>query len=157
MMAATVLTKLMLSAIFIVAGLAKIASPGALRRTLADFGMPAWIGAPIAVLLPLVELAAGAGLLLPEFSWYAAGIALGLVATFIAAITVALLRGRKPECNCFGHLHSKPIGWNPVARNVGLALAAGLILDAAYQMEQFLGSTARSPATSFSSCLDWPA
>ena len=78
MIAVTALAKLILSAIFIIAGLAKIAGPGPLRRTLADFGLPAWIGAPLAVFLPLVELAAGAGLLLPLFSWCAAGVALGL-------------------------------------------------------------------------------
>jgi hypothetical protein len=38
---------------------------------------------------------------------------LALLVLFIVAIAVTLARGRKPDCHCFGQLHSKPIGWDP--------------------------------------------
>ena len=53
-----------------------------------------------------------------------------LLAVFAVGITHALLNDRRPECNCFGSLHSKPLGWGMVVRNVLLGLFAALILVA---------------------------
>src|ERR1700749_765305 len=110
MIAIVVLAKLLLAAIFITAGLTKISDPAAARRTLTEFGVPEWLSAVCAVCLPIAEVAAGAGLISGQYSWYAAGAAVALLAIFVAGISAALLRGRRPECNCFGQLHSQPIG-----------------------------------------------
>src|SRR5207247_2089163 len=45
-----------------------------------------------------------------------------------AAITINLARGRTPDCHCFGKLHSEPVGWTTVARNIVLAGLAGFVL-----------------------------
>jgi peroxiredoxin/uncharacterized membrane protein YphA (DoxX/SURF4 family) len=128
MMSLVVLAKFLLSAVFVTAGVSKLAGPAASRKTLRDFGVPAWLSNPFAILLPVVELGAGVGLLLARFSWYASGAALALLATFVLVIVVSLIRGRRPDCHCFGRLHSKPIGWDLVARNLVLGLVAGLVI-----------------------------
>ncbi|MDX6381014.1 MAG: hypothetical protein QOI57_2038, partial [Rubrobacteraceae bacterium] len=45
-----------------------------------------------------------------------------------AGIALNLARGRKPDCHCFGQLHSAPAGWNTLARNGALAAVAGLLV-----------------------------
>jgi uncharacterized membrane protein YphA (DoxX/SURF4 family) len=130
MVAVVVVLKLLLSGVFVVAGLSKLADPVGSRKALLDFGFAEWLSAPLAILLPVSELGIGVGLLLTRFTWYAAGGALILLAAFIVVITILLSRGRKPDCHCFGQLHSKPIGWDLVARNTGLGIIAGLVLYA---------------------------
>src|SRR5262249_32149665 len=80
-----------------------------------------WVG----LCLPLAELGL-ALLLLPSSTRWAAGIvALALLLAFCAAMGFAMARGKRPECHCFGRLHSEPIGWQTFARNgalIGLAL-----------------------------------
>ena len=128
MMAAVVVFKILLSAVFLVAGLSKLADIAGSSKALRDFGVPEGLAVPLAILLPVGELAIGAGLIQTRFGWFAAGGALALLTTFIVAIAVTLARGGKPNCHCFGQLHSKPIGWDLVARNVALSLIAGLVL-----------------------------
>jgi peroxiredoxin len=50
-----------------------------------------------------------------------------LFAAFALVVGVALARGRRPDCNCFGRLHSAQIGRWTLARNLGLAVLAGLV------------------------------
>ena len=41
-----------------------------------------------------------------------------------------MARGRKPDCHCFGQLHSSPVGWPTLIRNgVLAACAGGLVLQ----------------------------
>ena len=47
---------------------------------------------------------------------------------FACWIGANLARGRKPECRCFGQLHSEPAGWNTLARNGVSAAVAGFVL-----------------------------
>jgi peroxiredoxin len=49
---------------------------------------------------------------------------------FCAAITRILRRGEQPDCNCFGKVHSAPIGWRTLARNGALAAMAVLVAAA---------------------------
>lgn len=93
-----------------------------------QFGVPAGLAGLVSVLLPIAELAI-AILLVPELtaSMAAAG-ALLLLAVFVAAIGANLARGRRPECNCFGQLHSAPVGTRTIARNLLLAVLAALML-----------------------------
>ncbi len=59
--------------------------------------------------------------------WGAVG-ALALLSLFAAAIGANLARGRKPECRCFGQLHSAPAGWSTLARNTVLAAPAAFVI-----------------------------
>jgi thiol-disulfide isomerase/thioredoxin len=121
-------SKLLLILLFATAGLAKLADLEGSRRAVARFGVPKRLAWPLGTLLPLVELAA-AGALLPHRSDSAAAVAvLVLLLGFSLAIALNLLRGRTPECHCFGQLHSMPVSWRVVGRNLALAaLAAALV------------------------------
>jgi protein-disulfide isomerase len=93
-----------------------------------EFGVPGRLGRPLAALLPLVELATAAALGPALTARWAAGESLALLLAFSAAIALNLSRGRAPDCHCFGRLHSAPVSWWTVARNLLLALvAAGLV------------------------------
>jgi len=48
-----------------------------------------------------------------------------LLAIFLIAFGIAMIRGRKPDCHCFGQLHSAPVGWPTLVRNGVLAVFAG--------------------------------
>jgi peroxiredoxin/uncharacterized membrane protein YphA (DoxX/SURF4 family) len=122
------LVRLLLSATFALAGITKAADPAGTRQSVLDFGAPAFLARPLALLLPLAELACAIALL-PAASavWGAAG-TLALLLSFIVAIGISLARGRRPDCHCFGQLHSAPVGWTTLARNVVLSAMASLVM-----------------------------
>src|SRR4051812_44929918 len=108
--------RLILAAVFLVAGLAKLRDLEGSREAARGFGAPAFVG----TLLPFAELAT-AGLLLPRATASAGAIAAAtLLALFVAAIARAIARGEAPDCHCFGALHSEPAGARTLARNLAL-------------------------------------
>ena len=119
------LARLALAAVFLVAGLAKLADPAGSHRALRAFGVPRWLAAPSARLLPAAEIAVAVLLLPASTVPWAAGLALVLLLTFSAGIAVSLARGRTPDCHCFGGLHSRPASPATLGRNLGLAAVAG--------------------------------
>jgi peroxiredoxin len=82
----------------------------------------------VAVALPLVEMAVGIGLIPAISAGWAAAAAIGLLAVFVGAITLALARGRRPACRCFGQVHSSPVGGQTVARNIVLGAMAAFVV-----------------------------
>jgi peroxiredoxin len=122
-----VIARLCLVAVFLIAGVAKLADRRGTRQALANFDVPARLIDPFVLLLPLAELAAATALVFPTTArWGAAG-SLLLLALFVVGLTRVLRRGEAPDCHCFGHLHSKPASWTTVARNLVLALPAGYV------------------------------
>jgi len=120
--------RLLLAAVFLLAGATKLIDPRGTRRALRDFGLPAMLAQPMVLLLPLLEIAVAVLLVPTAVAWYGAWGALGLLSIFLLAVGVAMLRGRKPDCHCFGQIHSAPVGWQTVIRNLVLAtVAVGLI------------------------------
>jgi peroxiredoxin/uncharacterized membrane protein YphA (DoxX/SURF4 family) len=125
------LLRLLLAATFALAGITKATDPKGTRQSILDFGAPAWLARPAARLLPLAELACAIALLPAAAAvWGAAG-TLALLLIFIAAIGNSLARGRRPACHCFGQLHSAPVGFATLARNVALSAMAGVVILAA--------------------------
>src|SRR3712207_3335387 len=124
--------RLLLAAVFVVAGIAKLADREGSRRAIVDFGVPSALAAPLGLLLPLGELVVAAALLPASTSWWGALGALALLSLFVAGISINLARGRKPDCHCFGQLHSAPAGWKTLARNAVLAAVAGLLPRAGF-------------------------
>ncbi len=123
-----VAARLLLAAVFFVAGLAKLADRRGTREAVVAFGSPARIAGGLAIALPVSELVV-AGLLLPARTvLYGAAGAVALLVLFTAALTAALARGRSPDCHCFGQLHSEPASWRTLARNGALLAVAVLIL-----------------------------
>jgi peroxiredoxin len=47
---------------------------------------------------------------------------------FVLGIGINLALGRKPDCHCFGQLHSEPVGWPTLLRNAVLAVVAGFVV-----------------------------
>src|SRR5215211_1927828 len=131
--AALLIARLVLAAVFIVAGLAKLSDLKGSRKAITDFGLPEVLASPLALLLPLAELGVGAALIPASSAWWGALGALGLLLLFLVGISINLARGRKPECHCFGQLHSAPAGWKTLARNGVLAAVAGFVLWEGYE------------------------
>jgi methylamine dehydrogenase accessory protein MauD len=128
MAAALLIARVLLAVVFAVAGLAKLADREGSRRAVVEFGVPPVLAAPLGVILPPVEFAVAVALVPTATAWWSALGALGLLLLFSAGISLSLARGRTPDCHCFGQLHSAPVGWSTLARNVVLATIAGLLV-----------------------------
>src|SRR5829696_4568256 len=125
---ALLMARLLLAAVFTLAGVAKLADLKGSRQAITDFGVPSSLATPLGILLPLLELTVAATLIPAATAWWGAIGALALLLVFIVGISINLARGRKPDCHCFGQLHSAPAGWKTLARNGALAAVAGFLL-----------------------------
>lgn len=121
-------TRVLLSAVFGAAGLSKLLDIKGSQKAITDFGMPPWTSAPLGIGLPVTEIAVALLLLFVKSAWMGAVVALALLLTFSTAIAINIWLGRRPECHCFGQVHSEPIGWPTLARNGGLALLAAILV-----------------------------
>lgn len=135
-MSTVLLARTVLAVVLITAGTAKIGNWRRTRATLHDFGVPTRLSTAFAWLLPVAELACGLAFI-PHGTarWGAVG-AVALFIVFLGAIVWNLVRGRRPECRCFGHLGSAPIGWGIVVRNLALTgLAVLVVVQPAAELE----------------------
>jgi peroxiredoxin len=125
---AVLVSRLVLAVLFVVAGWSKLLDRAGTRRAVGDFGVPPVLVGPVAVGLPIVELVVGVGMV-PALTagWSAIG-AITLLVVFISAIGVSLARGRRPQCRCFGQVHSSAVGATTLVRNVALAAVAAIVL-----------------------------
>ena len=117
---------LLLAGVFTAAGIAKLGDLRGTRFAVREFGAPIALVRPLAIGLPLAELAVAALLLYGPTRAVGGAGGLALLAVFAAAITVSLARGRAPDCHCFGQLHSAPASRRTLGRNgvlAGLAVA----------------------------------
>jgi peroxiredoxin len=137
-----VVIRLVLAAVFAVAGAAKLVDRRAFHRALGEFGLPRVLTGPLGVAVPLVELAVAAGLLLPGVAWAAAVAAVGLLLAFMAVIARSLARGETPDCNCFGRMSGGQVGRKTLVRNGLLTVAAAVVVGA-------------GPARSAASAVGW--
>jgi peroxiredoxin/uncharacterized membrane protein YphA (DoxX/SURF4 family) len=122
------IARLVLFGVFVVAGLAKLADRTGSRQMLIAFGVPNELAKPLGVVLPVTELVVAVALLPIASAWFGAIGALSLLILFMSVIAFNLARGRTPECNCFGQVHSAPIGLSTLFRNTVLAALAGFIV-----------------------------
>jgi peroxiredoxin len=125
---ALLIARLVLALVFGLAGVAKLADRAGSKQAVINFGLPAPLATPLGIMLPLSELAIAATLIPSSTAFFGAVGALALLLLFITGISINLARGRKPECHCFGQLHSSPAGWKTLARNGALAAVAGFVL-----------------------------
>jgi putative oxidoreductase len=116
-----------LGAIFVYAGLVKIADPLGFALALYNYHiLPAWMINPLAICLPWVELMAGVGLLSGIMVSGGALVVNGMLAIFAVAIGIDLIRGLDIVCGCFStSATAEPISWLFVARDL-LLLGMGL-------------------------------
>jgi uncharacterized membrane protein YphA (DoxX/SURF4 family) len=114
----------LLAAVFVRAGAAKLARPAATATAFVALGVPA--STTVARAVPVLELLVAAALLAAP---RAGGLgAIALLAPFTAVLARAVRAGTQTPCNCFGAARADPVSWVDVVRN---ALLAGLAVAAA--------------------------
>lgn len=116
-----------LAVVLAFSGAAKLLDLRGSAATLRGFGIPERLVPATAVGLPLTELAIAAALVPAATSRGAALAATALFAALAIALAVTLARRRRPDCGCFGRLHSAPIGASTLARAAGLAAIAAFV------------------------------
>jgi peroxiredoxin/uncharacterized membrane protein YphA (DoxX/SURF4 family) len=121
--------RLILFAVFAVAGIGKLLDLSGSVKATEDFGVPALPAKIIGNLLPYFELLLAFGLLFQTTSRFSAiGLTLLLV-VFIGGMLNQIRLGNAPDCHCFGQIHSEPVSVKSVVRNVIFAvLSVGLIV-----------------------------
>ncbi len=122
------IARLILTVVLGVAGAAKLADQAGSRRALAGFGVPEELAKLLAWWLPMTEIMVALALLPLATAWFGGCGALVLLLAFLLGIGVNLVRGRTPDCHCFGQLHSEPVSWNVFVRNAALAMLAAFIV-----------------------------
>jgi uncharacterized membrane protein YphA (DoxX/SURF4 family) len=125
--------KLVLGGVLLYAGVMKLLDPTGFAEEIANYRFLSELAPVLAVVLPPVEIALGATLILARLSnpWLPAA-ALGsalLMAVFTIAVAQAVLRGIDTSCGCFG-TESGPITWLTVMRVIGLGAASGWLVRA---------------------------
>jgi hypothetical protein len=121
------LLRLGLATVFAVAAAGKLIDQGRTRQTLGEFGVPEAGRRPLALALPLVELAIAVALLPAATAAWAAVAAALLLAVFTAEVTRVLARGEDVDCNCFGSLGPSRIsGWTLARNGLLMVIAAGV-------------------------------
>jgi uncharacterized membrane protein YphA (DoxX/SURF4 family) len=113
---------LLTGAVFVVAGVTKMSSPSQWRSQANGLRVPGGV----AVVVPYIELALGALLMVqvqrPAMAW----VAVVVLLAFSTVLARQLSRGLHPPCACFGSLSARPIGASMLVRN-GVLLAVALV------------------------------
>ncbi len=115
-----VVASIVLGAVFVVAGVMKVAAPQQWRVQSTGLGVPRVVAAAV----PFVELTIGALLIAQLARRPVALIAAVLLAVFTTLLVVRLQQGRRPPCACFGGWSNRPISWSNVARNAAFVVLA---------------------------------
>jgi uncharacterized membrane protein YphA (DoxX/SURF4 family) len=121
---------LLLAGIFLPSAWSKLRALDEFTGIVADYRLvPAPLVEPVARILPVLEIAAGLGIVLPPTRPAAAGLACALLLLFAAAMAINLARGRREiDCGCYLGRQKERIGWPLVVRNLLLAAVALLLL-----------------------------
>jgi hypothetical protein len=119
-----------LALIFGASGAMKLRDLEMFQGSLANYQLaPMSMEKPIAYLLPIIECAAAAGLLMASTGAMAASTVLALLTIFSGAIAINLARGRTNiDCGCFGPaLRQELSGWL-LLRNLFLMILAAVVI-----------------------------
>lgn len=122
------LVRLILVAIFAVAGIGKLLDLSGSKKAVEDFGVPESLSKPIAGLLPIGEILIAVLLFFTGTSWYGAILGLLLMLAFIGGMSYQMYKGNAPDCHCFGAIHSEPVSPKSIIRNVIFAVLALMLV-----------------------------
>jgi uncharacterized membrane protein YphA (DoxX/SURF4 family) len=108
------LVRLVVGAIFIYAGLAKVTAPVRFTIDIHNYHLLPWpMTVALAFYLPWLEIGCGLALLLGRLYQAAVSILVALTIIFIVASASARIRGIDITCGCFGHLSNNlSFGWH---------------------------------------------
>jgi uncharacterized membrane protein YphA (DoxX/SURF4 family) len=120
--------RLALGGVFLAAGGLKVGHADVFASEIAGFQLlPHALIAPLALLLPFLELMIGVYLVLGLFTRFAAWFAALEMAVFAGAIASAVVRGISTSCGCFGPSDRATTSWPEVGRDVGFTVI-GIII-----------------------------
>jgi peroxiredoxin len=128
------LSQLLLTLVFAVAAVAKLADRSATRLAIEAFGVPPRPARALALLLPIAELAIAAVLVPAATARWGALAAVALLLIFSVAIARTLQAGSAPDCNCFGGLTQTEVGRGTLIRNLLLGAVAAFVALAGQQV-----------------------
>ena len=126
-------TVTLLAAIFFAAGMSKLRALETFEGVVQNFRLlPERLVAPASYILPIVEVAVAAALLMPVSRSYGAWAAVCLIGVFTVAVAINLFRGRREiDCGCFNSELKQRLSWWLVLRNLALAGLAWWLAGAA--------------------------
>ena len=122
------LFRLILFAIFALAGIGKFLDLDGSEKAVKDFGVPENLAKPVSVLLPAGEILIALLLLSATTSWFGAVGGFLLLLVFIGGMLVQMAKGNAPDCHCFGQIHSEPVSRKSLIRNAVFAVLAFVLI-----------------------------
>jgi peroxiredoxin/uncharacterized membrane protein YphA (DoxX/SURF4 family) len=125
---AALVVRLLLAAVFAAAAAGKLFDRDGARTAARGFGVPDALSGLATFVLIIAEIAAAALLIPATTAEIGAALAIALLVVLTTVVMIALARGQKPDCHCFGALHSRPVGASTIVRNVVLAAGAAYVL-----------------------------
>lgn len=117
-------SRLVLTAVFAVAGVAKLADRDASAKDLRTFGLPQAVARHAVAPLAAVEIGLAAAMQVDSAAGVAALGAAAVLLAGVARMAWVLAHRRDEDCGCFGSLRRTRIGLRTLARDVLLAAAA---------------------------------
>ena len=114
--------RILVSLVFLVAGLLKVRDPLAFADGIAGFhAFPVWAINPLAMCVPWFEILTGTGILVGRTRSAGALAACGLSVCFVVLYASALARGLDVQCACFGK-------WDLLQASTRVGLVRALVL-----------------------------
>jgi putative oxidoreductase len=122
--------RVILAVVFLFAGAIKGMDPHHAAVTVGSFQMtPPELSLILGVMLPGMEIFAGAALLTGFYVRGATLLILGMSVMFMAAVSSVMWRGLDIDCGCFGDLPISPrAGWETLSIDAGILILAVLLL-----------------------------
>ncbi|MDQ6788251.1 MAG: redoxin family protein [Acidobacteriota bacterium] len=122
------LIRLILAAIFALAGVGKFLDLDGSEKAVKDFGVPENLAKPFSVLLPAAEILIAILLVPVTTAWLGAIGAFVLLLIFVGGMLWQMAHGRAPDCHCFGQIHSEPVSKKSLIRNAVFAILAFFLI-----------------------------
>ena len=124
----TLVVRLLVGGLFIVAGASKVGHFNDLASAIAGFRLlPEAAVGPLAVLLPFFEIGLGLYLIAGLFTRTVAIIAAAQLVVYAAAIASAVIRHIPANCGCFGPQDTATADWPHVLADLALAAVCALL------------------------------
>ena len=122
---------MVLSYIFVVAAVHKWKDLGEFQETLANYQViPTFLVKPFSFAMPMVELFAGVGILVPAITNLSALVIALLLLTYMTAMSLNLVKGRRSiDCGCGGGDQKQNISEWLVLRNAVLVFFAWCVMS----------------------------
>ena len=116
--------RLVLFAVFALAGIGKLLDLKGSEQAVKDFGTPDEFAKTFAIAIPFAEIVFAFCFLFVSTSWVGALGGLILLLSFTGGMLWQMAQGKAPDCHCFGQIHSEPISRKTLVRNIIFSLLA---------------------------------